>query len=895
MCGQTVQETEHPMRFHATHASASPIASSGHTVREGARRSLATLVSLLLVLLWLPAALASSPAQAATGATTVTPVPVNGSCNGILPPNGNGNTEKKLIGGTLQPGGTAIFEITYPIDPADVGKTFTVLDCPVLGSDVAKAQVYQFSFVPNNTSFTVEFTLVIPVGTPLGTSYCNYAKTTGSPSDPQKSFRKAGPACFTVGGNLRIEKHATGNTTVLLAGAHFSLSCPTVAPSTPVTASPVIITGLVDANGDPVVATYDTAMHAWVAEGTADPGFIGVSGPSGTVCTVTETAAPPGYEMPATTTHQYTIPVGSSQQVEEWFNAPAVPNLHLVKSADPLSGSTVDRGSTIDYTLAYYNNGTADATNATITDTLPAHTTYVAGSASDGGTFDVANRTISWTGIDIAAGTTAAVPAGTVTFSVTVNADTPNGTVLDNTGHIQLGSGTPLDSNTTEHFVKFPVIGALKSSDPASGTVAAPAPVSPGQTIDYTITVSNTGLADATGVTVSDAIPAGTTYVADSADNGGTLASGVLTWSGLTVTAGGTLDLHFRVTVDGTDADGTLIDNTATVNGVPTNTTHHEVGVAVLAIAKTADPPSGSIVQPGDQINYTITVTNTGHAAATGETVTDTLPANVSLVDGSVDPIAQTVDATQIVWVIDVPAATADGPGTVVLTYAVTVNADAPQGSTQTNLVTLGDHTSTTEHHVASGDLTLVKHVDKATARYGDTLTYTFDAATTADLDQTDVVVTDVVPDNTTYVAGSARCTDTGTCDVSYDAVTNTITWQLGNIPAGDAARQLTFQVTIDTPTFDATVGVPAEMILNSGVVGSSETGSTPSNEVKTTVTAVLGEKLVRPPTTPAPPATSPSTLPFTGLPLPLTATLLVALTLVGAGLALMSTRRRQH
>jgi len=851
--------------------------------RASARRSLATLVSLLLVLLWVPSALSSSPAVAASGATTVTPVPVNESCHGIEPPNGNGNTEKKLIGGTLQPGGTAIFEITYPVDPADEGQTFTVTDCPVLGSDIDHAQAYQFSFVPNNTSFTVEFTLVIPADTPLGTSYCNYAKTTGSPSDPQKSERKAGPACFTVGGNLRIEKHATGNTTDLLARAQFSVSCPTAAPTTPLTESPVIVTGLVDANGDPVVATYDTTHSAWVAVGTANPGFIGISGPSGTVCTVTETSPPPGYDLPATTTHQYTIPVGTSQQVEEWFNAPAVPNLHLVKSAVPASGSTVALNSTIVYTLAYYNDGTADALNTTISDTLPAHTTFV--SASGTGQYVDATRTITWTDVDVAAGTSAAAPAGTVTFSVTVDSDTPNGAELDNTGHIQLGTQTPVDSNTTEHFVKFPVIGALKSSDPASGTAAAPAPVTPGQTIIYTITVTNTGQADATGVTASDTIPTGTTFV--SADNGGLLNSGVVTWSDLTVPAGGSLALSFRVTVDGADADGTLIDNTATVNDAPTNTTHHVVVTAVLAIAKTADPVSGSIVQPGDQIDYTITVTNTGHAAALTQTVTDTLPAHITVIASSIDPDAQTVDATQIVWVADVPAATNAGPGTVVLTYSVTVNADAPQGSTLTNVATLGGHDATTEHHVASGDLTLVKHVDKATAAFGDVLTYTFDAATTGDLDQTNVVVTDVVPAHTTYVAGSAGCTDSGTCSASYDSATNTITWELGNIAAGADARHLVFQVTIDTPTFDPAVGVPLETIDNSGAILSAETPPTPSNKVTTDVTAVLGIKVVKP-------ATSPKTVPFTGLPLPLTVSIGVALSMIVAGVALVAARRRQ-
>jgi len=319
------------------------------------------------------------------------------------------------------------------------------------------------------------------------------------------------------------------------------------------------------------------------------------------------------------------------------------------------------------------------------------------------------------------------------------------------------------------------------------------------------------------------------------------------------------------------------------------------VDVAILAIAKTAHPASGLVVQPGGQIDYTITVTNTGHAVADAQAVTDTLPANVTVIASSIVPAAEAVDATHIVWVIDVPAATADGSGMVVLTYSVTVNADAPQGSMLTNLVTLGDRASTTEHHVATGDLTLVKHVDKATAHYGETLAYTFDAMTTGDLDQTNVVVTDVVPAHTTYVAGSAGCTDAGACTATYSAAANTVTWQLGGIAAGGAARHLTFQVTIDKPTgFDPAVGVPAETILNSGVIGSTETQPTPSNEVKTPVTAVLGIKVVKPPVTPTTtPAASPSTLPFTGLRLPFNATLFVALTLIGSGLALMATRRR--
>jgi len=719
--------------------------------RTSLRRPLSLTVALLLAMLWLPALLSATPAHA----DNVTPVATNANCNGVLPTPGSENTDKKLIGGDLIH--NAVYEITYPIDAADVGQTFNVIDCPVLGGDVNGAQAYEFSFVPNNTSFTAVFTIDIPAGTPIGTTDCNYAKTTASPSAPQASNRKAGPACFTVGGNLLINKRAAGNTTDLLAGAQFSVSCPTAAPTDPITELPVVVTGLVDGSSTAVVASYVSADGAWEASGTADPGSIGISGPSGTDCAVTETAAPPGYLLPDTTTQHYTIPVGTSQDVVDWFNTPAVANLHLAKSAAPASGSTVLPGSAIDYTLSYYNDGNLDATNATVTDTLPAHTTFV--SASTGGVFNSATRTITWTGVNVPSGTSAASPAGSKTFRVTVDANTPNGTELDNTGHIQLGDATPIDSNMTKHFVKF----------------------------------------------------------------------------------------------------------------------------AVLTINKSANPASGSVVQRGDQIDYTITLTNTGLGAAGAQTVTDTLPANVTVVPGSISPAAVSNDGSTITWSVGVPAATQAGPGKTVLKYSVTVDADAPLGSTQTNVATLGDQTSTTEHHVPTGALTLVKHVDKSTATYGATLTYSFDAGSTGDLDQTSVVVTDVLPAKTTYVAGSARCTDGGTCTATFNAATRTVTWALGDMAAGSAARHMTYKVTVDTPSFDPTAGLPVETILNTGVVASHETPTTTSNQVQTTVTAVLGVKVVRPPR-----------LPFTGTSLPISLSLVAGLSLLGAGVLLTSVRRRK-
>jgi uncharacterized repeat protein (TIGR01451 family) len=215
-----------------------------------------------------------------------------------------------------------------------------------------------------------------------------------------------------------------------------------------------------------------------------------------------------------------------------------------------------------------------------------------------------------------------------------------------------------------------------------------------------------------------------------------------------------------------------------------------------------------------------------------------------------------------LTWTTDVPAATAAGPGSAVFTYAVTVDQTATPGSTLANNAVAGSLSAGTTHTVATGDLTLVKAVDKDTAEYGDTLHYTFTAAATGNADQTNVKVTDVVPDGTSYVDGSAGCTDAGTCTTSYDDATRTLTWQIGDLAAG-ASRALEFDVTIDTPDYDPEVGLPVLTIRNTGQISSDLVDPATSNQVRTDVIAVLGITVEKP----QKPAVKPEheQLPFTG------------------------------
>ncbi|MGH8893271.1 MAG: hypothetical protein ACRDWY_08205, partial [Actinomycetes bacterium] len=307
---------------------------------------------------------------------------------------------------------------------------------------------------------------------------------------------------------------------------------------------------------------------------------------------------------------------------------------------------------------------------------------------------------------------------------------------------------------------------------------------------------------------------------------------------------------------------------------------------------KASDPASGSAVQPGSTINYSVRVWNTGDVAITDADVVDILPPHVTVKESSIsDGGVISADRTRITW--KVTLAPADPSGTSdekTLTYAVTVNRDAPEGAVLLNTARFLGLEDTTTHVVPTGDLTIVKEVSPVAGNgvvveFGDKLTYTLSVHATGTLNQPDVVVTDYLPGldparpesgETTYVAGSATCTGAGACAVTEPGADGLVTWALGEMAAG-TTRQVSFQVVIvDIPGEEGETVVAD--IYNTGAVQSSRTPKVRSNEVVTPVSKVLPVKAGQPP----------KELPRTGLPLPTRPLVGVALALLGVGLALV-------
>jgi uncharacterized repeat protein (TIGR01451 family) len=304
---------------------------------------------------------------------------------------------------------------------------------------------------------------------------------------------------------------------------------------------------------------------------------------------------------------------------------------------------------------------------------------------------------------------------------------------------------------------------------------------------------------------------------------------------------------------------------------------------------KNSVPPSGSAVQPGSTIDYTVTVGNTGDVAIGDTPVTDILPPHVTVKAGTISD-GGVLAGGVITWHV------ALAPGAShTFTYSVTVDNDAPQGGVLVNTARFLDLQDTTTHVVPSGALALVKEVSPVAGHgvvvnFGDKLTYKLTASATGQLDQPDAVVKDYLPGrdpahpksgDVTYVAGSAKCIGAGTCTVTGPDANGLITWHLGAMAAG-TSRQVTFQVIIKDVTGPAGSTI-AEDIINQGTVQSARTPVTPSNVVVTPVSKVLPVKV------------GPKELPHTGATLPVGPTVGGGILLLGLGILLVATTRRRR
>jgi uncharacterized repeat protein (TIGR01451 family) len=230
----------------------------------------------------------------------------------------------------------------------------------------------------------------------------------------------------------------------------------------------------------------------------------------------------------------------------------------------------------------------------------------------------------------------------------------------------------------------------------------------PGESLTYTITLTNTGGVDATGYNLSDAVPANTTFV--SASNGGALTGSVINWTGLTVphqvgATPGTLVVTVTVQVAASIPAGvTSIANVAYQTGTtppacPPAGPQCVVTPTVAQVTATKALSGESIdtdgiAEPGEQLTYTITVRNDGGTPTTDTIVNETVPQHTTFVSGAPGwtCAAGSPAGTACNALVDVPAHDGTNPGLVTLTFTVQVDDPLPAGITSiANAVAVND------------------------------------------------------------------------------------------------------------------------------------------------------------------------------------------------------------
>lgn len=277
----------------------------------------------------------------------------------------------------------------------------------------------------------------------------------------------------------------------------------------------------------------------------------------------------------------YTVVLGNNGKLT--IQSKNTKHVDIQKADQPVitdaDGKMVMVGDTLTYRIQVIN-GEATTADAVVTDTIPQGTVYVEGSASHNGSYDAQTGVITWNLTGLAADETVEI-----SFQVTVTEAALSGeqdvAAVENTANVKLSNGFAYDTNTTHNPPEGKKV-VDTSGNPIEGKVQVP------DVLVYRIRYYNDTDTVAT-VTITDTIPEGTSYVANSASHDGVYNGENIVWTIRNVQPGAGGVVSFRVNVNASAVE--TIENDATIkigtnDPRVTNKTEVEVETGDLILSK---------------------------------------------------------------------------------------------------------------------------------------------------------------------------------------------------------------------------------------------------------------------------------------------------------------------
>ena len=403
-----------------------------------------------------------------------------------------------------------------------------------------------------------------------------------------------------------------------------------------------------------------------------------------------------------------------------------VPEINPDKTVD---NEIPNFGDNVTYTVTVTNDGIGDAKDVVVRDILGEGLTFV--DATGNYSFDEATRTVTWI-VDLAKGESKV-------FSV----------IAIVSGYGNVTNSLVVGNRTTGVNVTVPEINPDKTVDNEIPNF--------GDNVTYTVTVTNDGIGDANNVVITDVLDKGLKFLNATGNFTYDEKTGTITWT-VDLAKGETKTFNVNVTVLGYG----VLPNTVAVGN---KTAVRNITVPEIITVKEVN---SSDIHIGDEITYTITVSNSGKINATNVVIRDILPEGLKFINASNGGVYDPVTGI-ITWILNITA-----NSTVDLTVDVCVN----KSGNITNTVNVGNKTSNCT--IESGDIVdLEIHIvaDKSEIYVGDNIVYTVTVINNGPSDAINTIANILIPNALSILSYNAT---KGTFDITSG------NWSIGNLTNGE-------------------------------------------------------------------------------------------------------------